>query len=377
MGCTQSTATLPGARDRSSYKRPEDQSTVATSVGLNDNKTASSETLGNVSHAALMYLDTASSFRNSLISDEWLCKQVDYTGCPVGLKGWKPTETCETSTMPAICIETESDADTDADGAESICKPFSGMTLQLDSAGVKSLFENGTLSVGNDTQFVEPSLVQTLTLTSTERHIIGAFGGTDKSVARFFTLSEHFTNLETLTVDATNFDDELLECFGRVLLEQAPHLQTISLRRFPKYKHNLVIVSPVVSSVTCEYGYFQCLRLANAKTLVLFFTSKHCGPAQADGFFNALENLNSFTFITRASNRFGSVVSVFKSLAGAQTELMSRKKSAMNEVPLKKLVIDCHPEELIGFPEVLNFVEILDAPIPDLSSDCDEISQCE
>jgi len=320
-----------------------------------------------------MYLDTASSFRNSLISDEWLCKQLDYPGSPIGLKGWKPTETCETSTLPAICIETESDAD----GAESVCKqPFSGMTIQLDSAAVKLLFEDGTLFVGNDSQFVEPSLVQTLTLTSTERQIIGAFGGTDTSVARFLSLSALFTNLETLTVDATNFDDELLECFGRVLLEQTPQLQTISLRRFPKYKHNLVIVSPVVSTVTCEYGYFQCLRLPNAKTLVLFFTSKHCGPAQADGFFNAFENLTSFTFITRASNRFGSVVSVFKSLAAAQTELMSRKQSAMNEVPLKKLVIDCHPEELIGFPEVLNFVEVLDAPIPDLSSDCDDISQC-
>jgi len=294
---------------------------------------------------------------------------VDYPGCPMGLKGWKPTETCETSTMPAIGIESESDA------AESVCKPFSGMTIKLDSAGVKLLFENGTLFVGDDTQFVEPSLVQTLTLTSTERQLIGAFGSIDTSVSRFLSLSARFSNLETLTVDATNFDDELLECFGQVLLEQGPKLQTVSLRRFPKYKPNLVIVSPVVSSVSCEYGYFQSLRLPNANTLVLFFTSKHCGPTQADGFFNALENLTSFTFIARTSNRFGSVVNVFQSLAVAQTELMSRKQSAMNEVPLKKLLIDCHPEELMGFPQVLNFVEVLDAPIPD-SSDCDEVSQC-
>jgi len=235
-----------------------------------------------------------------------------------------------------------------------------GMRLFLDSNG-KIRLESGTL--------VDPENVEELHIQSTSQR--SPTRGEQQLLAG---IGKRFTTLRTLRLDAFGFDDSLLDDLGQTILEDSPRLEVVTLRRYPKYKKHHVIISPVVRSLTCEYGYFQSLRLPCAKSFTIVYAHKLALPASSDDVVRSMPNLESFKLVCRTGNSGGGVISILESLANAQVELQHKKGLPLNRLMLRSLTVDSHPEELIGFPAVLDAVEVLDAPVPDMSDDTSQYS---
>jgi len=233
----------------------------------------------------------------------------------------------------------------------------------LDSAGVRNFFDlNCKIRLESGT-LVEPDAVGELHLESTRPR-----SATRSDQLLCLGIGKRFGWLKALTLNA-GFDDSLLDDFAQSILEDSPRLEVVTLRRYPKYKKQHIVISPVVMSLTCEYGYFQSLRLPCAKSFTVVYANKFAQSASSEEVFRSMPHLESFKLVARSGNSEGGVINILRSLANVQGELQVKRGLPSNQILLRKLTVDSHPEELIGFPEILDAVEVLDAPVPDMSDD--------